>query len=134
MTGVRPRVPARRTDGPRPAHELGWPPGSLFTEKAHVMKKMILSLACLCLLACSAPAGVVLSTSNPAGTPLSMIAGSTSGSMLVNVVSDNPPNDVMAAWNVTLEIVPEAGAHRYADLPGSRDRDARQPTQLHLRR
>ena len=75
-----------------------------------MMKKLILSLACLCLLAGAAPAGVVLSTSNPPGTPLIMNAGSTSGSMLVNVVSDNPPNDVMAAWNVTLAIVPEAGA------------------------
>ena len=35
-----------------------------------------------------------------------MSAGSTSGTMLVSVVSDNPPNDVMAAWNLQLEIVP----------------------------
>jgi hypothetical protein len=74
------------------------------------MKKLILSFASLCLLACGASAGVVLSTSNPPGTPLSMNPGSTSGQMLVNVVSDNPPNDVMAAWNVTLAIVPEPGA------------------------
>ncbi len=74
------------------------------------MKKLILSIAFLSLLAGSARAGLVLSTSNPPGTPLTMSAGTTSGPMLVNVVSDNPPNDVMAAWNFKLEIIPDAGA------------------------
>jgi hypothetical protein len=37
-------------------------------------------------------------------------AGTTSGPMLVNVVSDNPPNDVMAAWNFQLAIIPGSGA------------------------
>jgi hypothetical protein len=74
------------------------------------MKKLILSFALLGLLAGSSRAGVVLSTSNPPGTPLTMSAGTTSGPMLVNVVSGNPSNDVMAAWNFQLEIIPESGA------------------------
>jgi len=73
------------------------------------MKKLILCIALLSLLAASARAGVVLGTSNPPGTPLIMSAGTTSGPMLVNVVSDNPPNDVMAAWNVQLQIIPDSG-------------------------
>jgi hypothetical protein len=74
------------------------------------MKKLLLSFALLGLLAGSSRAGIVLSTSNPPGTPLTMSAGTTSGPMLVNVVSDNPPNDIMAAWNFQLEIIPESGA------------------------
>ncbi len=74
------------------------------------MKKLILLFVLLGLPAGSARAGIVLSTSNPPGTPLSMTAGTTSGPMLVNVVSDNPPNDIMAAWNVQLEILPDSGA------------------------
>jgi len=38
-----------------------------------------------------------------------MTAGSTSGPMFVNVVRNNPPNDIMAAWSFQLSIVPEAG-------------------------
>jgi hypothetical protein len=72
------------------------------------MKKLILSFALLGRLAGSSRAGVVLSTSNPPGTPLTMSAGAVSGPMLVNVVSDNPPNDIMAAWNFKLEIIPES--------------------------
>jgi hypothetical protein len=79
-------------------------------KKARNIKKLILSFALLGLLAGSSRAGVVLSTSNPPGTPLTMSAGTTSGPMLVNVVSDNAPNDVMAAWNFQLEIMPNAGA------------------------
>ncbi len=74
------------------------------------MRKLFLSLAVLGLMASSARAGVVLSTSNPPGTPLTMGAGTTSGSLFLNVVSDNPPNDVMAAWNIQLAIMPDAGA------------------------
>ncbi len=74
------------------------------------MKKLILSLAFLILLADGARAGVVLSTGNPPGSPLIMGAGTTSGPMLVDVASDNAPNDIMSAWQVTLQIVPEAGA------------------------
>ena len=74
------------------------------------MKKLIPCFAILVLLSGSAQAGVVLSTSNPSGTPLTMSAGSISGTMLVSVASDNPPNDVMAAWNLQLEIVPNSGA------------------------
>jgi PEP-CTERM motif len=74
------------------------------------MKKLILSFALLVLLAGTARAGLDLSTSNPPGTPLTMSAGTTSGPMLVNVVSDNPPNDIMAAWNFQLVIRPDSGA------------------------
>jgi len=73
------------------------------------MKNLLLSFAVLRLLAGGAQADVILSTSNPPGTPLSMTAGSTSGPMFVNVVSNNPPNDIMAAWSFQLSIVPEAG-------------------------
>jgi hypothetical protein len=78
--------------------------------KGSNMKKLILSFAFLALVTCNARGSLVLSTSNPAGTPLTMSAGTTSGTMLVNVVSDNPPNDVMAAWSFQLEIVPNSGA------------------------
>jgi len=73
------------------------------------MKKLILSIAFLFLLAGGGRAGVILGTSNPPGTPLLMSPGTTSGPMLVNVVSDNPPNDIMAAWNFQLEIIPDSG-------------------------
>jgi hypothetical protein len=74
------------------------------------MKKLILSFALLGLLTGSSRADLVLSTSNPLGTPLTMSAGTTSAPMLVNVVSNNPPDDVMAAWSFQLEIIPESGA------------------------
>jgi len=74
------------------------------------MKKLILSIAFLSLLAGGARAGIILGTSNPPGTPLLMSPGTTSGPMFVNVVSDNPPNDIMAAWNFKLEIIPDSGA------------------------
>ncbi len=77
--------------------------GSSYEETAHVLR----SSRCA---GRQRQAGVVLSTSNPPGTPLTMSAGTTSGTMLVNIVSDNPPNDVMAAWNLQLEIVPNSGA------------------------
>jgi PEP-CTERM motif len=78
--------------------------------KGSNMKNVALSFALFALLAPCTRAGVVLSTSDPVGTPLTMSAGTTSGTMLVNVVSDNPPNDIMAAWNLQLEIVPNSGA------------------------
>lgn len=74
------------------------------------MKNLLFCLAFLSLTAGSARAGLVLSTTNPPGTPLNMSAGSISGPMLMNVASDNPPNDVMSAWQVQLEIIPIAGA------------------------
>lgn len=74
------------------------------------MQKLTLSFALLGLLASSARAGDVLSTSDPSGTPLTVSAGATSGPLLLNVVSNNPPNDIMAAWNIQLEIIPESGA------------------------
>jgi hypothetical protein len=75
------------------------------------MKKMILFVAFISLWAAGARAGIVLSTSNPPGTPLTMSAGTTSGPMLVNVASDNPPNDVMLSWGVQLVILPDAGTN-----------------------
>ncbi len=73
------------------------------------MRRLIISVAVIGLWAASAHAGIVLGTSNPPGSPLAMSAGTTSGGMLVNIVSDNPPNDIMLAWNVQLEIVADAG-------------------------
>ena len=74
------------------------------------MKKLILSFALHGLLTRSSRADLVLSTSNSPGTPLTMSAGTTSAPMLVNIVSNNPPNDVMAAWSFQLEISPDSGA------------------------
>lgn len=69
------------------------------------MKKFILSLALICLLANRLQGGVILGTSNSAGTPLTAASGTTSGPMFVTIWSDNPPQDIMAAWNIQLEIV-----------------------------
>jgi|SRR5579862_1727227 len=74
------------------------------------MYKLIVVSALLGLMAGSARADIILSTSNPPGTPLAMTAGTTSGPMLVSVASDNPPNDVMAAWTIKLEIIANGGA------------------------
>ena len=74
------------------------------------MKKFVLSLALICLLANRLQGGVVLGTSNPSGTPLTMDAGTTSGLMSVTVYSNNNPNDVMTAWSLQLEIDPLSGA------------------------
>jgi hypothetical protein len=74
------------------------------------MKEFVLTSALLVLLPASLQASVTLSTSNPPGTPLTMTAGTTSGAMFVDVYSNNPPQDVMAAWNFQIEIAPEAGA------------------------
>ena len=75
------------------------------------MKKFILFFALMCLPTDRLQAGVVLGTSDPPGTPLMMSSGTTSGLMYVNVVDpDAPPDDVMAAWQIHLEIDPLAGA------------------------
>jgi hypothetical protein len=77
------------------------------------MKRALLGLAALALFlgdVGNAKAGILLSTSNPPGAPLAATPGATTGPMLLTVVSDNPPNDVMAAWTVGLKIVPHAGA------------------------
>jgi len=74
------------------------------------MKKAILFLVFLGSLAGTASAGFVLGTTYPPGTPLSMSAGTTSGPMLVNISSNNPSQDIMAAWNILLMITPESGA------------------------
>jgi PEP-CTERM motif len=74
------------------------------------MKKLILAIAFLGLMAGDARAGATLGTSNPAGKPLVTSAGTVSGPMLMNVVSNNPPNDILAAWSITLAILPQGGA------------------------
>ncbi|HEV8060694.1 MAG TPA: hypothetical protein VGP68_12505 [Gemmataceae bacterium] len=75
------------------------------------MKKPILSFAFLMLLVSNAQArDTILTSSNPYGSPLIMSANSTSGPLTVGVVSNNFPNDVMAGWYLTLQIVPEANA------------------------
>jgi hypothetical protein len=73
------------------------------------MRKMILSLALLVLLAGGARSDVILGSSNPPGLPLVTSAGTTSPPMLVNV-SSTTGSDVMSAWMFTLVIQPEAGA------------------------
>ena len=73
-------------------------------------KKFVLSLALICLPAARLQADVALGTSNSPGTPLTMSADSTSGPMFLTVSSDNYPNDLMAAWNVDLQIAPIARA------------------------
>jgi hypothetical protein len=75
------------------------------------MKRLLFSSIVFTALAGGAQAGIVLGTSDPAGTPLIMSAGTTSGPMFVNIASDNPPDDVMSGWNITLTIVPDAGTH-----------------------
>jgi hypothetical protein len=74
------------------------------------MRRLILPLVFLGAAASNGHADVVLTTSDPPGTPLTMTTG-TSGPMLVRIFSNNPPLDVMAAWNFQLEIAPEAGAN-----------------------
>jgi hypothetical protein len=74
------------------------------------MKNSFVFFAVLGLLAGGARAGVILDTSNPPGTPLTMSAGATSGLMSVSVLSNNPPNDIMAGWQFDLVIVPNGGA------------------------
>jgi hypothetical protein len=73
------------------------------------MKKLI-CLTLLCFAPNGAWAGVVLGTSSPPGTPLNMVANTTSGLMDISVFSNNVPNDVMAAWQFRLFIVPDGGA------------------------
>ncbi len=74
------------------------------------MKKLIVSFVFLSLLASNVQADIMLGTSNPPSTPLTMSSGTTSGAMLVTVTSNNYPNDVMAAWQFQLEILPISGA------------------------
>ena len=74
------------------------------------MRKFILTFACFAVFSGSSQAGLMLVTSSPPGSPLVMSAGTTSGPMLVSVLSDNPPNDVMSAWNFNVTILPVSGA------------------------
>jgi hypothetical protein len=73
------------------------------------MKQLILSLALVSVLVGSARADVSLGTSNPPGTPLVVTAGTTSGPLFVDIVSNNPLQDVMPAWNFQLQIIPDMG-------------------------
>lgn len=74
------------------------------------MKILIVSFALFVAAAAGARADLILGTSNPPGTPLTMSAGTTSGPMLINLVSDDAPHDVLAAWNFQLQMLPDAGA------------------------
>jgi hypothetical protein len=82
---------------------------ALLTEKALNMKKIILYFTLFALLPAPVQAGTMLTTSNPPGSGLSMTAGTTSGPMLLSVLSTS--NDIMAAWQVNLVIAPDATAH-----------------------
>jgi hypothetical protein len=73
------------------------------------MKKLILSFIFLSLVASTAKGDFMLGTDYPAGTPLTMAAGSTSGLMSVNV-SGNTSGDAMLSWQFNLVIAPEGGA------------------------
>jgi hypothetical protein len=74
------------------------------------MKKIFALIPVLLLTTGVSQASVLLESGNPPGSPLNMSAGVVSGPMFLSVVSNNPAADVMAAWNVTLSIAPEAGA------------------------
>ena len=73
------------------------------------MKRCFLALALMCIIAPSAPGGVILSTSNPPGAPLDMAAGSVSAPMDL-IAASSTGTDTMAGWNVSLLIVPQASA------------------------
>ena len=98
------------------------------------MRKFILALAIFVSLCVSGRAGVMLGTSNPPGTPLIMSAGTTSGPMLVSIVSDNPTLDIMSAWNFDFDNPPRLWSHWHSDLSGSSDWNSTEPAQLRLRR
>jgi hypothetical protein len=74
------------------------------------MTKQLLLFAVLSVMVGQAQANYTLGTSNPAGSPLAMSAGTISGPMLVNISSGTPAQDIMAAWNFDLVIIPENGA------------------------
>jgi hypothetical protein len=78
-----------------------------FFKKGSRMKKLILTLA-FSLVASSAQGNFMLNTITPGGTPMTVTAGSTSGSMFVNVVGET--GDIMTAWQMVLEIMPVGGA------------------------
>jgi hypothetical protein len=85
------------------------------------MKKFSLPLGFFVMLtlACNARADVILGTSNPYGSPLTITAGDNpSASMLINVHSNG--SDIMASWGVDLIISGDAakgfsGAVSFAD-------------------
>jgi hypothetical protein len=76
------------------------------------MKKYLPVLLGLALTTSTLHADLIdLSTDFPAGTPLVMNAGGTSGPMTINIVNNsNPPQDFMAAFQIALTIVPAGGA------------------------
>ena len=54
-------------------------------------------------------ADIVLTTDSSSSSPLTVAAGADSGPLALSTSSDNPPNDIVSAWNVGLEILPDAG-------------------------
>lgn len=73
------------------------------------MKKIVLCFV-LFLWGGVARADVILGTNSPPHSLLTLPGGNNSGSLLIDAVSNNPPNDIMAAWQFVLVIAPEAGA------------------------
>jgi hypothetical protein len=98
------------------------------------MKKLALSLVLLGLLTGLARAGVLLTTSNPPGSPLAVVAGGTSGPMFVRVSSNGAPNN-MANWQFRLLIIPDSGATgtRSASSSGSAEGSRSETEQVRAR-
>src|SRR4249919_3475433 len=71
------------------------------------MKKLILCLALLGSLPSGVQAGVILGT---VGSPVTMLAGTTSGPLFLTATSDGSTPDTMAAWQANLVVLPDAGA------------------------
>lgn len=70
------------------------------------MKKLILGITVLWLIPANVRAELILSGS-PA--PITMVSGTTSGTMNVVVTSINPPTDVMGFWELSLQIMAIGG-------------------------
>jgi hypothetical protein len=73
------------------------------------MKRGYFALALFLAVTSVAQGGVILSTSNPPGSPLGMASGSVSGPMEV-VVSSPTGADIMARWQISLQIIAQPGA------------------------
>jgi hypothetical protein len=74
------------------------------------MRPHLLRLLLLGSLASCAHGSMIFTSDHPPGSPLLMSAGSQSGPMLFRIASDATPPDLMAAWSVSLVLLPEPGA------------------------
>ena len=70
---------------------------------------LVLGICLFAVTAGSTRADYILETGSSASAPLTVTAGGTSGSLALFTYSTNPTVDIMAAWNVQLEIVPDMG-------------------------